>query len=135
GKGVTCPAQAQQDAGRAAFHLPLLDGAVLFLDIDVQPGVRVHPLHLADRAFEAHGLGLVELRVEGAMGGGGQGHGGQQAGRRRPVLHAQVYSSVSRPSTSRYSNLSAKGTHLCSSACASSSISLYSGISMVQGSA
>src|SRR5688572_22664012 len=44
-KRITVPAKTKQDGRRSAFDLPSLDGAVGLLHIDVQPGVRVHPLH------------------------------------------------------------------------------------------
>ena len=60
-QGVPVPAQTQQHRWRPAFDLPPLDGAVRLLHVDVQPGVRVHPLHHDHLAVQRHLLVRVEL--------------------------------------------------------------------------
>src|SRR4030095_1852004 len=46
---------------RAAFDHPPRDGAVWVLDVEMNPRVRIDPIHLDDGAFERHRLGGVEL--------------------------------------------------------------------------
>src|SRR5688572_278143 len=57
---VLVPAAAQERVRRAALDHPLLDLAVGSLDVDVDPGVRIDPLHLRDGAPQLYRL----LRVE-----------------------------------------------------------------------
>src|SRR5205814_2467092 len=60
-------ATAHQRVWRAAFDHPFLGRPAGFLHIDVDPGVRVDPLRLADRAFELQRLVSVEFRGKGMM--------------------------------------------------------------------
>src|SRR6185503_6345612 len=59
------PATAQQRVGRATFDHPALDLTGLrILHVDVDPGVRVDPLHLHDRAPQLDRALRVEFRRE-----------------------------------------------------------------------
>ena len=42
--------------------------AVRLLDVEIQPGMRVHPIHLHDRAFELDRLVRIELGGKGMVG-------------------------------------------------------------------
>ena len=53
--GVAREAAAQQRVRRRAFDHPRRRRAVVVLDVDVQPGVRIDPLHLRDRASNVTG--------------------------------------------------------------------------------
>ncbi len=124
---VPVPSQAHQDRWRAAFDLPALDGAIGLLHIDVQPGVRVHPLHHDHLTIERDLLVRVELGGEGVMGRGRrQRH--QQGSRRASVVSFICSPAVhvhSLPSFEADPDRAARRrtvTHLCSSSCASRSI-------------
>src|SRR5262249_33211255 len=64
GQRVLVPAAADEGVRRAAFDRPTLYLAVGALHFDVDPGVRVAPLHLDDRALYRDGLVRVELGRE-----------------------------------------------------------------------
>lgn len=64
GDRVAAPAAAHQGSRRAGLDHPGVDRAVLVGHVDVQPGVRVDPLHLGDRAPQRDRLGRVELGRE-----------------------------------------------------------------------
>src|SRR6185436_17958194 len=67
GKRIPLPAVSQQNTWRAALDRPVLNFAVL-LDVEIQPGMRVGPLHLHHFAFEPDLLGRIELGRKGMVG-------------------------------------------------------------------
>src|ERR1041385_2639481 len=58
-QGVTSPTLAHQAVGAAEFQFPVVYRSVLFLDVDVEPRVRIHPLDLGYRPGKRHGLGRI----------------------------------------------------------------------------
>src|SRR6478609_5399354 len=70
-RGLEAPGRRSSTARaisrRAALDVPYFHGAVRLLHVDDQPGVRVHPAELLDRAFELDGLIRVELRRKRVM--------------------------------------------------------------------
>src|SRR5215470_7415007 len=60
-------AATEERVRRAAFYHPLRDGTVGVLHIDVDPRVRVDPLHFRNRALEDDGRVRIELRGERMM--------------------------------------------------------------------
>src|SRR5690349_8545205 len=62
-------ATPHQRVRRAAFDHPPGDGAIGILHIEVNPRVRIDPIHLDDGALERHRLIGVELGGEGVMRG------------------------------------------------------------------
>src|SRR5438552_8983033 len=61
GQRVLGPAAADQRVRRATFHRPTFHLPVRTCHVDVNPGVRVDPLHLDDRALYLDALVRVEL--------------------------------------------------------------------------
>src|SRR6266699_3601721 len=72
GHGVFPPAHPQQRVGGAHFEAPVNHTALFILDVHVNPGVRIHPVHLGDGAFHGHWLFGVEFRGERMMRAGGK---------------------------------------------------------------
>src|SRR5947209_6042157 len=63
---VAGPALAHQAVGAPHLHAPVHD-VVPFGDIQIEVGVRVHPLNLGDDTFEVHRSVRVEFRRERVM--------------------------------------------------------------------
>src|SRR5712671_4609488 len=61
------PAAAQESVRRAGFHHPVGDGAVGALDVDVNPRVRIYPLHLRHRSLQLDRPLRVKLGGEGMV--------------------------------------------------------------------
>jgi hypothetical protein len=66
-QGVAPPSAAHQEIRAAELAIPLCHFAGLVLHFHVNPGVRINPLQLDERAFELHRFFGVELRREGVM--------------------------------------------------------------------
>src|SRR5688572_8183453 len=64
GQRVLVPAAAEQSVRCATFNHPALHLAVVALHVDVNPGMRIDPLHLDDSALHLDGLLRVELGRE-----------------------------------------------------------------------
>src|SRR5712691_40089 len=80
GQRVLAPAAADQRVRRATFDRPPLHLPVRARDVDVDPGVRVGPLHFEDRAVDLDGLVRVELGRERVVSDGRGGRSNEQRG-------------------------------------------------------
>ena len=67
---ILFPSQPEQRVGGAELKVPVHHFTVGILDVDIKPGMWIHPLDLGDRALHRDGLVHVKLGREGVMGGG-----------------------------------------------------------------
>src|SRR2546425_5863732 len=76
---VARDATPEERIRRPAFDHPLLFRAVRFRHFQVNPGVRIHPLELRDRALQQHGSVRIEFAAKRVVRDHDDRRGGEQA--------------------------------------------------------
>src|SRR5208283_5460317 len=56
---MACPAEAHESVRAAELELPVGNRTRIVLDVDIETGMGIHPLHLGHRACERHRFGGV----------------------------------------------------------------------------